>query len=327
MILYCYGTRPEFIKIKKIIESSYDIPHKVLYISQHEDLVIGDYDFKINIKPKKNRLDSIVSSILCDNIDDVLNGIDYVLVQGDTASAFSMALSAFHRQIKVIHLESGLRTYDKLNPYPEEIYRQLISRISDIHLCPTENNLKNLINEKVIGDKYVVGNSGLDNIKNKNITYENIVLVTLHRRENHEILDKWFNEINLLANKHKDINFIIPLHPNPNVKKHKNILNNLTITNPLTHVELLEIISKCKLVISDSGGIQEECSFLNKKVIVCRKITERTESIGVHSFLCESPDKLDLIFNDLIYNFKVDSPCPYGDGKSSDKIINIFKTL
>lgn len=327
MILYCYGTRPEYLKIHKIISQSTNIPHKILFTSQHENIVYGEYDFILKIKNGKNRLDSIISSILSDDIEDMFKDIKYVLVQGDTATAFAVALSAYHRNIKIIHLESGLRTYDKLNPYPEESYRQFISKIADIHLCPTETNKQNLINEKTQGKMFVVGNSVLDNLTKDNITYEDYVLITLHRRENHEQMENWFKSIEDISLKFPNIKFILPIHPNPNVIKHKHILNNVQVVDPMNHSDLISLIKKCKLIISDSGGIQEEASFLNKKVIVCRTKTERTESLGLHSFMCKKPEDLTSIFNDLIYNFEVNEECPYGDGNSVSKIINLLEKL
>ena len=327
MILYCYGTRPEFIKIKKLIALSKDIPHKVLYVSQHKDIVLGNYDFKIDIKAGLNRLDDIISSILSNKIEEVFKDIQYVLVQGDTATSFGVALAAFHREIKVIHLEAGLRTYDNKNPYPEEAYRQFTSRITDIHLCPTLLNRDNLLRENAQGEIYVVGNTVIDNLNNENISYEDIVLITLHRRENHNSIIDWFTEINLLAKKHSHIRFILPIHPNPNVYKHKNILTNVEIINPVNHDEFINLMKKSKLLISDSGGIQEEAAFLKKKVIVCRKKTERSESINTNSFLCKEPSDLKMIFEQLINDYNTDYPCPYGDGKSSEKIIEILSKL
>lgn len=327
MILYCYGTRPEYIKIKKLISLSSEIPHKVLYTAQHKDIVLGEFDYKLEIKDGENRLDSIISSILSQENSHIFENIDYTLVQGDTASAFALALASFHRGIKVIHLEAGLRTYDKENPYPEESYRQFISRITDLHFCPTENNAKNLRDEKTSGHIFVVGNTVLDNLNTDNIEYGNEILVTLHRRENHPQIQDWFNEIEKLSVKYPDLDFILPIHPNPNVTKHKHLLRNVKVIEPLSHDEFISKMKSCRLIISDSGGVQEEASYLKKKVIVCRKVTERTESLGSHSFLCDEPKKLGLLFEKLIYDYKTDEPCPYGDGKSSEKIIKILQNL
>jgi UDP-N-acetylglucosamine 2-epimerase (non-hydrolysing) len=327
MILYCYGTRPEYIKIKSLIEKSKDIPHKILFTSQHKDIADFKFDYKLEIKEGVNRLDAVISSILSDEIEVYFEGITYVLVQGDTATAFAVALAAFNRGIKVIHLEAGLRTYDKENPYPEESYRQFISRITDIHLCPTTQNFINLKNEKVGGEIHIVGNTVLDNLDKSNLSYENIVLITLHRRENHKDIQKWFEIIEMLSTKYPEISFILPIHPNPNVSKYKHLFKKVNVVDPLSHNEFIELLKKCKLIISDSGGIQEEASFFNKKVIVCRKVTERTESLNVHSFLCPSYLNLETMFDELINNYEVNSICPYGDGNSTGKILKILKKL
>ena len=326
MILICYGTRPEHIKISPLLnEMNGIIPYKTLFTGQHIDLVKNvDFDFSLKIKNGSNRLDSVVQS--CLNLDDsIFKDITHILVQGDTVSAYSLALAAFHRGIKIIHLEAGLRTYDFENPYPEEAYRQCISRISDVNLCPTQNNWNNLQMEKVRGESVVVGNTVLDNLVGVESSYGNKVLVTMHRRENHHNMDKWFKEINQLAIDNPELNFEIPLHPNPNVKKHKNILTHVNVVSPFSYETMIKEISECKFLISDSGGIQEESSFLNKKVIVCRKITERPESVGKHSFMCGEPQKLKGMFYSLKENYEVDLDCPYGDGQSSKKIVNYLK--
>ena len=330
MILICYGTRPEHIKIKPLIEQMKygDMPFKTLFTGQHTDLVKYKFDFFLSIKDGKNRLDSVVSS--CMDLDDhIFKGITHILVQGDTVSAYSLALAAFHRGIKIIHLEAGLRTYDFQNPYPEEAYRQCISRIADINLCPTENNKNNLEKENVNGDIVVVGNTVLDNLLSgghkKDTSYDNTVLVTMHRRENHINMDEWFTEINKLAIDNPELTFEIPLHPNPNVTKHKDLLTHVKVIKPLDYPDMVEKISECRFLISDSGGIQEESSFLNKKVIVCRKITERPESVGKHSFMCGEPKDLKVWFYSLKDNYEVDLECPYGDGRSSKRIVKYLK--
>jgi UDP-N-acetylglucosamine 2-epimerase (non-hydrolysing) len=330
MILLTYGTRPEWIKIKPLISemNNEGIKFKTLFTGQHKDLVTNNADYNLTMLDKsKNRLDNIINN--CTDLpNEVFEGITHILVQGDTSSALGLALAAFHRQIKIIHLEAGLRTYDYSNPYPEEINRQLIARISDINLCPTEENLKNLINEKVMGESYVVGNTGLDNLigYKEKLVYDNIVLITLHRRENHDKIDKWFTEIDKLALEYPNIKFVLPIHPNPNVIKHKNLLTNVKIIEPLKHEDLLDLLVKCKLVITDSGGLQEECSFLNKKCLVCRETTERPESIGLTTFMVKKIEDLNMLFNEHIYNYEVNTYSPFGDGNASKKIIKIFKS-
>ena len=329
MILIAYGTRPEYIKIKPLVDELKfnNIDFKILFTGQHKDIAPKDGDYNIDmVDYGGNRLDSIIKNCLS-LPEEYFNGIDYILVQGDTTTALGLSLAAFHRKIKIIHLEAGLRTNDFENPYPEEINRQLISRISDINLCPTFDNYNNLKKENIKGDCYVVGNTVLDGLlKYKfDCEYTNKVLVTMHRRENHKEMDKWFLAINEIAKNNKDLEFLIPLHPNPDVQKHKNILTDVTIMEPMNHDILIKLLIKSRIVITDSGGLQEECSFFNKKALVCRKITERPEAIGTTSFMVESPDKLSSIFQKHIIEYNVDSESPFGDGRSSKKIIDILK--
>ena len=326
-ILIAYGTRPEYIKILPILKAFKSrINYKTLFTGQHTTL-IGNHnpDYIIKIDEGSNRLDSILQSNL--NLSDqIFENVDYVMVQGDTTSALSLAMASFHRKIKVIHLEAGLRTYNREAPWPEEANRQMISRITSVHLCPTEQNLMNLQKENCQGNMFVCGNTVLDNLIDypKNVEYQNIILVTLHRRENHVIIDEYFEAINELAKIYSEHVFIAPLHPNPNVQQHKHLLSskNILVSEPLPYDELLQTLTKCKFVISDSGGIQEEASFLGKKVIVCREYTERTEGVGIHSFLCKKPSQLFQIFNNVINDYVLHEPSPYGDGYSAEKITN-----
>jgi UDP-N-acetylglucosamine 2-epimerase (non-hydrolysing) len=327
MTLFCFGTRPEWLKIKPIIDLLDKNEYQLLFTGQHPDLLKDiQVDYQINIGDSENRLDQLISDCL---LQFPKGNFTSVLVQGDTASAFACAIAAFNRQIKIYYLEAGLRSYNLLHPYPEEAYRQMIARIADVNFSPTELSYQNLISEKVQGKVFVTGNTVLDNLRNYklNCNYGNKVLITLHRRENHYWMDQWFNELEDLANTYPELEFILPIHPNPNVQKHKHILNKVKVIDPLTHPELLEILTQCKLVISDSGGLQEEGSFFNKKVIVCRTTTERPEAINTgHLHLCLSPDKLKEIFGLLIEDFYIDSKCPYGDGFSSEKVIQLIKT-
>ncbi len=326
-ILLCFGTRPEWLKIKPIIDLLDKNEYQLLFTGQHPDLLKDiQVDYQINISNSENRLDQLISDCL---LQFPKGDFTSVLVQGDTASAFACAVAAFNRQIKIYYLEAGLRSYNLLHPYPEEAYRQMIARIADVNFSPTELSYQNLINEKVQGKIFVTGNTVLDNLRNYKLdcSYDNKVLVTLHRRENHYWMDQWFNELENLANTYPELEFILPIHPNPNVQKHKHILNKVKIIDPLTHPKLLKILTQCKLVISDSGGLQEEGSFFNKKVIVCRITTERPEAINTgHLHLCPSPNELKEIFDLLIKDYYIDSNCPYGDGFSSEKVIQLIKT-
>jgi UDP-N-acetylglucosamine 2-epimerase (non-hydrolysing) len=177
-----------------------------------------------------------------------------------------------------------------------------------------------------LGDINEVGNTVLDNLIDfGDPTYENFVLVTLHRRENHNLMSDWFTEINNLAIANSDLEFILPIHPNPNVQKWKHLLTNVNVVEPMEHTDMILHIKKCKFIISDSGGIQEEATFFNKKVIVCRETTERPEGIGTgHLHLCKSPKDLKDLFGTLKENSYICKPCPYGDGRAAEKIKKIL---
>lgn len=323
-LLICFGTRPEYIKVKSLIDNLKNI--KTCFTGQHKDLlkdVIVDYKLSMDDTMSENRLNNIYCNIL-KNIE-IFKGIEYVLVQGDTSTASAIALSAFNNGIKIMHLEAGLRSKNSKDPFPEEMNRQMIGRLADIHLCPTEYNKENLKKENTFGEIFVVGNTGLDNITKDDCEYTNKVLITMHRRDNYLNMNVWFNEFEKIANKYSDIEFIIPLHPNPNVNKHKHIFKKVKIVNPMTHYELINYLKKCKFVISDSGGLQEECSYLNKKIIVCRKTTERPESINIHSFMCNDPKLLENLVNKINNNYVINDICPYGDGFAWKKIVsNLF---
>jgi len=331
MILLIYGTRPEYIKVKPLIDEmiSRDMQFKTLFTGQHKDIVPKKADYNLTMENHDgNRLDSVLKNCLSIP-EECFEGITHILVQGDTTSVVGLAITAMNRKIKVIHLEAGLRTYDYENPFPEENNRRIVSTIASIHLCPTTKNEDNLKKENLIGETYVVGNTVLDTLikYKKDCVYTDTVLVTMHRRENHHNMRNWFTAIDDLAEANPEIMFVIPLHPNPNVQKNKKYLSNLTIIHPLNHDELIKILVKVKLVITDSGGLQEECSFFNKKALVCRKITERPESVGTTSFMVESPKKLSKLFYKHIKEYETDAECPYGDGDSSNKICNILAKL
>jgi len=333
MLLISFGTRPEYLKLKLVMDNFDNNNHSycVLFTGQHSDLLPSEalsyVNMHLTIKDNPNRLDSIVASMM--NNDEIFANIDYVLVQGDTTSTFAIALAAFHRKIKVIHLEAGLRTYDFENPYPEEMNRQLVSRIADIHLCPTELDKQHLLNEQVRGKIHVVGNTVLDSLLYLTPSYNNEVLITMHRRENHQIIPEWFDEFESLADANPDLKFTLLSHPNPNIQSHLHRLKMVEVIPPLSHKELIEKLKTCRFIITDSGGLQEESCFLNKKSIVCREKTERQAGVGIWSTLCPKPGDLKSIFNKIKIDYKPQSAlvCPYGDGKSSQKIYNILKDV
>jgi len=322
MILVAYGTRPEWIKLSVLVSLLKEKTNvSVLYTGQQEDIGNFGYDKRITIKSGENRLNSIISSILEAN---VFEDVSHVIVQGDTASAFAVALAAFNRGIPVIHIEAGLRTFDINNPYPEESYRQMISSVATYHFCPTEKDYANLYKERRNGNFFVVGNTVIDTLPVLPTSYDNIVLVTMHRRENHARMAEWFTEIEKLATEHKDIEFILPLHPSPLVKQAATVLKNTKIVKPMDHLDLLNLLARSKCIISDSGGIQEEASFYKKKVLVCRKTTERPAD---NQILITDPSMLKGKFEMVLKDYIVDDWCPFGNGDSSMIIERIMGKL
>jgi len=324
MILVCFGTRPEYLKVKSII-NEFGSDCKVLFTGQHSDLLKEiEVDYKIDILNGKNRLDDILSNCMIQFPDDKFDG---VIVQGDTASAFGCALAAFHRKIKIYYIEAGLRSYNLEHPYPEEAYRQMITRIANINFAPTELSADNLLKENVFGEIKVVGNTVLDNLINfkKDVSYGNKILITLHRNENIKLISEWFTSLNNLAIENPELEFIIPMHLNPEIRKHRHILSNVNVVDPMGHNELIGCIKDCKFIISDSGGIQEEGSFFNKKIIVCRKTTERPEGCDTgHLKLCDTPNDLKNIFYEYLKDYMINKPCPYGDGYSAKRIKKVL---
>lgn len=323
-ILICFGTRPEWLKIKPLLDILDNNRYTLLFTGQHQDLLTDiDVQYKINISDSTNRLDSIINDCLQQFPKEEFSG---VLVQGDTASAFACSLAAFNRQIPIYYLEAGLRSYDLNHPYPEEGYRQMISRLATINFAPTQLSAKNLIAERVSGKVHVVGNTVLDNlVPYPQGEYQDKILVTLHRRENHDIMKEWFEVIESLANEFYWYDFILPIHPNPNVQRHKHILKKVKVVNPLTHTETIDIIRTSKFIVTDSGGLQEEGAFFNRKVIVCRKTTERPEGIDTgHLHMCPVPSKLAEVFKLINDSPYISAPCPYGDGNSAKRIKEIL---
>ena len=197
-----------------------------------------------------------------------------------------------------------------------------------------QNNIKNAIAADYKNNIWMCGNTGLDALSGLKPKVEDFVLVTLHRRENQLLMDEWFSELNKIAMIAKLSNygsprFIFPMHPNPTISQHKHLLKDVDVVDPITHSECVDLIRRCKYVITDSGGIQEESAFLKKKCIVCRKVSERTEGIGTFAFMCEHPRKLAEIVSlvEQSDNFIVNKPCPYGAGNSGELIKGILKQL
>ena len=325
-----FGTRPEYLKLKPLIdvfkkEKYFDF--QVIYIQQHENITDEYIKLSIN-KLSEYRLEDIGIQILS-KLQNLLESTTHIIVQGDTASVFYSALYAFQNKIKVIHIEAGLRTYDLDKPYPEEAYRQMVSRIASIHFTPHINSEKLLKQEKVSGKIVTVGNTILDLIKSYHLSVskENEVLITFHRRENWDNVLTFINILNRLANSRTDLNFIWFLHPNKELQKlvKSSLDSKIQLEEPMNHYAFSKRIASCYALLTDSGGIQEEASFLGKQTIVLRKTTERNHIGYPYIQTINSFEDIEGIFNRL--EKEILNPCYiYGDGTASEKIYNSLKS-
>lgn len=313
-----YGTRPEFLKLKPLIDR---IRPVVIRVNQHENFTEdeGYPHHVVHVNRSNHRLSDIGSSIL-QQLPQYIMDCKRVIAQGDTASCFYSLLCAYQMKKTCIHLEAGMRTYDHENPWPEESYRQMISRIANVNLCPSFHESHNLGAENTPGKIYIVGNTILDLVKSYNIpiTREKHVLVTLHRRENWEQYESLIQRLDALARQYPDYEFMFLLHANPELKS---IVHdhgkNLKIMEPLSHKELIKVLSSCTCVITDSGGIQEEANFLGKHIYVLRECTERK---SIHPSRCVINPK----------NINIDVPSydqgfEYGDGNAVEKILSYIE--
>ena len=354
-VLIGFGTRPELIKIYPLyffLSKKKDIDCQLIFTNQHDILInnlIKKLELKINyrltVKFSKNRrsiIDFIGQSIL--NLEKILKNkkFDLIIAQGDTSSTYILALFSHLSKIPFAHLEAGLRTYDIYNPYPEESFRQMISRISDYHFCPTQKNYKNLLSEKINKNKiFITGNTSIDFLKmqkikkSKNPTKK--VLITIHRRENiGNYIKSFVSQLKFLLSKYKDYEFIHVKHANPIFHDYfKNLkFKNYKIIKPKEYTEFINFIQNFDLIISDSGCLQEECITLKIPLIVYREKTERIEGLKYNFIKLSKPSKIDLIknfqfINKLIQNksFKYPKLNPYGDGEASKKIYGSFSKI
>ena len=364
-IILIFGTRPEAIKLFPVYQElikNRQLIVKICLTSQQRELqdqvfdifeVEADYD--LNLMVQNQTLSGLTSKIL-----SVLTPIlqkeqpDWVLVHGDTTTAFAGALSAFNERIKVAHIEAGLRSGDLANPFPEEANRVCIDKISSVLFAPTQKAKQNLLNEgHPESTIHVTGNTAIDmilhatthRIKNLqcNFSYNSVdkkklILVTMHRRENIDsAIAEVASAITVLATR-DDLQFVIPVHPNPKVKK---ILNktlcgqqNVFLINPITYFEFIGLMQKSFLIITDSGGIQEEAPTLNVPVLVARETTERPEAVDVGAAKLVGTKATDiirtitsLIENPTEYDKMRNTKNPFGDGKASHHIASFFFSL
>jgi UDP-N-acetylglucosamine 2-epimerase (non-hydrolysing) len=367
-ILFLFGTRPEAIKMAPLIktfslDSNFIV--KVGVTAQHREMLDQvlaffkiDVDFDLNIMKPNQNLHELTSNLILKITEDILNkeDFDYVFVQGDTTTVLAGALASFYKKIKVIHIEAGLRSHDVYSPFPEEMNRILTSKIASIHFCPTQTSAENLYKENIKDNVYVLGNTvidalllGISEIKksseNNLITKYNdinfdkkIILVTCHRREN---FGKPFEEIcdallEISDSFTETIEIVFPVHLNPNIMKiaHEKLTrNNINLISPLDYPDLIWMMNHSNIILTDSGGIQEEAPSLGKPVLVLREVTERMEGVDAGTAILVGSNKKKivaqtrlLLTDDLYYSRISKATNPYGDGTTSKRIKEIILT-
>jgi UDP-N-acetylglucosamine 2-epimerase (non-hydrolysing) len=369
-ILLVFGTRPEAIKMAPLVKEFQKYPEqfetKVCVTGQHRqmlDQVLEVFDIKpdydLNIMAPNQDLYDITSKVLL-GLRDVLKKYspEMVFVHGDTTTSMAATIAAFYQQIKVAHVEAGLRTHNLYSPWPEEMNRQLTDRLCDYCFAPTETSKNNLIQENIDQDKiFVTGNSvidallmAVDIIKTKKgleqdlisqltekgyvpKTGKKYILVTGHRRENFG--DGFLNickALKEIAVAHPDIDIVYPVHLNPNVQKPVFELlagiDNIFLISPLDYLPFVYLMQHSHLILTDSGGVQEEAPSLGKPVLVMRNTTERPEAVDAGTVLLVGTGASEIVKNvnllledNLVYNKMAQAHNPYGDGKACEKIV------
>jgi len=360
-IVMIFGTRPEAIKLFPIISQIKKYPDlidcKIIVSAQHREMldqmleifrINPDYD--LNIMEKGQSLSTITNNSLL-GIEKILKKEkpSIVLVQGDTTTTFTGALAAFYQKIRIGHVEAGLRTYHKYYPFPEEVNRHLTSVLTDLHFAPTRKSCENLLFEGVKReDIFICGNTVIDSLllklkenyqfrepllKNKKILEKRIILVTMHRRENWgEPLRETCQAINKIIDEYPDTYVIFPLHKNPEIRRNvKEILQNkkdILLVDTLDYDDMINLMSKSYIILTDSGGIQEEAPSLGKPVLVLRDETERPEAVkaGVVKLIGTNKERVYIEVKTILnnkdkYRKMSKSINPYGDGKASERIV------
>lgn len=358
-ILSLFGTRPEVIKMAPVIyelKKRKGIESFVLSLGQHRELLdqmTETFDIKpdrdLNIMKPNQTLPQLTADLMIP-LDEAIRHFkpDFVIAQGDTTSTFMAALASAYAKIPFGHVEAGLRTYNRLHPFPEEMNRVLVSGLADKHFAPTplakENLLKEGINPAHI---WVTGNTIIDALQmilSKNPSpyaginpKKRLVVVTLHRRENWEKLKGIFQALIDLAAAFDDIEFLFPVHPNPNVNSlARNMLEktpNILLTESMDYITFIATLKRATLIISDSGGIQEEAPTLQVPVLVVREFTERPEAInaGVSELVGTSRHRIfsrakTLLSDETERKAMIKVISPFGDGHSASRIVDIITT-
>ena len=362
-VMTVFGTRPEGIKMAPIIkamEKVSEIENTICITAQHREMldqvlnlfkIEPNYDLNI-FKPGQTLTEITIRAL--EGLEKVIIKVkpDVLLVQGDTSTVFSGALAAFYQKVKIGHVEAGLRSGNLYSPYPEEANRKLTGILTDFHFAPTEANRQNLLKEGYPHEKiYITGNTVIDALKYTikedykfnippldKIDYENkkIILLTSHRRENiGRPMENVFSAIDDITKKCDDVEIIFPVHLNPKVRNIAyRVFNNnkkVHLVEPLDYEPFANLMSKSHLIVTDSGGLQEEAPSLGKPVLVIREETERPEGIMAGTAKLVGTEYKNvfhaidlLIFNDLEYHKMANATNPYGDGKASERITDIL---
>lgn len=366
-IMTIYGTRPEAIKVApiiKAIEADSELEGIAVSTGQHREMldqvnqmfdIVPDHD--LNIMSKGQTLNEIVARVIA-GVDGLLadENPDAVIVQGDTSTVMGAAVAAFNRKIPVIHLEAGLRSGDINSPFPEEANRKLTSQITALHLAPTSTSRANLLKEDHKAEDIVVtGNSVIDTlmmatkldteftdpklagIKDLAAEGKRLLLVTTHRRENlGSSMENIGNALAALAKKYEDLVIVLPIHKNPLVREAVlpplEGLDNIIVTEPLAYGEFTKMLGLADVVLTDSGGVQEEAPSLGKPVLVMRENTERPEAVeaGTVKLIGTEFDRLvgevsTLLDDSEAYAAMANAVNPYGDGKAAERTVAAIK--
>ncbi|MDF2676237.1 MAG: wecB [Bacillota bacterium] len=364
-VLVIFGTRPEAVKMAPIVKAlksdEQNFESKICVTAQHRDMLdqvlrIFDIepDYDLNIFQSGQTLTGITCRALT-GLETVIEEFkpDLILVQGDTTTVFSGALAAFYHQVKIGHVEAGLRSGNLLSPFPEEANRKLTGVLTDFHFAPTETSRANLLKEGYENSKiYITGNTSIDALKwvidadfrfkeeiLNNIDFNNkkVVLLTSHRRENiGEPMENIFSAVKEIVDENLDVEVIYPMHLNPKVREiATRILGNMErvhLIEPLDYLPFTNLMAKCYAVVTDSGGVQEEAPSLGKPVLVVRKETERPEGIEAGTAKLAGVDKQNIYneLNNLInnkeeYKKMANAVNPYGDGKAAEYIVDAIR--
>ena len=357
-IMSVFGTRPEAIKMAPLVKelaAREGLASICCVTAQHREMldsVLEVFDVKpdwdLDIMTPRQTLSTITSKCLT-GMDEAIDTLspDMILVHGDTSTTFAGALSAFYHQVPVGHVEAGLRTYDKYSPYPEEMNRKLVTAIADLYFCPTENNRENLRREGITENVFVTGNTVIDALRTtvrenfvfatealNRLPYESkkVVLVTCHRRENYgQPMEDIMSALAHIARTHEDVVLVYPVHLSPVVqecaRRHLGDIPNVLLTAPLSADEMHNLMARCYLVLTDSGGLQEEAPALGKPGLVRRRETERPEAVtaGTVKLAGVARDGIvsmarQLITDPAAYAAMAHAVNPYGDGSACRRI-------